>query len=203
MVQPQSHSLALAAALAQGETSGSCRVTKARSIFNTPHLTGHLQQPTKVWEHLELEEKPSATAGHSALESQEHQGPADPDPARGLGTIPRSAAGGGINTMMDCCLPRLVMGNFLTIFSITHWNSHKRKSEPSSSACSATNLSDKSNSASPFISPPAQPVSPSLLSPWPQKSLAAPSLPGAVSRTLQEQFWVGKGTVGGFAVCSL
>lgn len=29
-----------------------------RSIFNSPHLTGHLQQPTRVWEQLELEEKP-------------------------------------------------------------------------------------------------------------------------------------------------
>lgn len=83
--------------------------------------------------------------------------------------ILRSATGVGDQYCDGLLFARSCHGEFFNHFSITHWNSHRRKSEPSSWGPSPTNLSDKTKPVSPLSSPPAQPQSPSLLSPWPQK----------------------------------
>lgn len=108
----------------------------------------------------------------------------------------------GINTMMDCCLPGLVVRNFLTVFLlhigiVTRENQNHHPGPPPQQ----TPVTKQPNLLLPFPSSPARVTLTAVTMATEVALLHLPCLVH-ISKTLQEQFWVGKATVAvGFAVC--
>lgn len=174
--------LGLSCCLSTGRNTWKLQGTQSEEHLQTPpSLTGHLQQLTRVGNTRSQGGKasPSATAGHSAPKSQEHQGPADPDPARGMGMISRSATGGGDQYHDGLLFARSCRQEFFNRFSITHWNSHTRKSEPPSWASSTTNPSDQTTQSPLTVPLQSSPCHPHCCHHGHRSGLAASSLPGA------------------------